>query len=72
MDYKSISFFYMIELNTTYIHYKNKKTYIPLNFCKIQENDVWVKAVIYKPQDNEELFVRTYQEFQEKFIKQTN
>ncbi|MFW2568081.1 hypothetical protein [Aliarcobacter butzleri] len=62
----------MIELNTTYIHYKNKKTYIPLDFCKIQENAIWVKAVIYKPQDNEELFVRTYQEFQEKFIKQTN
>ncbi|RZV19529.1 DUF1653 domain-containing protein [Aliarcobacter butzleri] len=63
----------MIELNTSYIHYKNKKTYIPLYFCKIQENDIWVKAVIYKPQDNEELFVRTYQEFQENLLnKQIN
>ena len=58
----------MIELNKTYIHYKNKKSYITINFCKIQENDVWVKAVIYKPDDCDELFVRTYEEFQEKFL----
>ncbi|OQR40540.1 DUF1653 domain-containing protein [Aliarcobacter cryaerophilus] len=58
----------MIELNKTYIHYKNKKSYITINFCKIQENDTWVKAVIYKPDDCDELFVRTYEEFQEKFL----
>lgn len=58
----------MIELNKTYIHYKNKKSYITINFCKIQENDTWVKAVIYKPDDCDELFVRTYKEFQEKFL----
>ena len=58
----------MIELNKTYIHYKNKKSYITLNFCKIQENDVWVKAVIYKPEDCDELFVRSYEEFKEKFL----
>jgi hypothetical protein len=59
----------MIELNTTYIHYKNKESYITINFCKIQENDQWVKAVIYKPNNCEELFVRSYQEFKEKFTK---
>ena len=59
----------MIELNKTYIHYKNKKLYTPLSFCKIQENDIWVKAVIYKPNDCEELFVRNYKEFKEKFSK---
>ena len=58
----------MIELNKTYIHYKNKKSYITINFCKIQENDTWVKAVIYKPDDCDELFVRTYEECQEKFL----
>lgn len=57
----------MIELNKTYIHYKNKKSYITVNFCKIQENDIWTKAIIYKPKESDELFVRTYKEFEEKF-----
>ena len=58
----------MLKLNQTYTHYKNKQFYITINFCKIQENDIWVKAVIYKPDDCEELFVREYKEFEEKFI----
>ncbi|WP_072679651.1 DUF1653 domain-containing protein [Arcobacter sp. LA11] len=57
----------MIEINKAYIHYKNKKTYIVKDFCKIQENDTWVKAVLYKPDDCDELFVRTLKEFEEKF-----
>jgi hypothetical protein len=71
MDYNPLAFFTMIELNTTYIHYKNHKFYTTLNFCKIQENKIWVNAVIYKPEDCEELFVRTYKEFEEKFKKIT-
>ena len=62
----------MIELNKTYIHYKNKNQYTPINFCKIQENNIWVEAVIYKPNDCDELFVRTYKEFEEKFHKELN
>ena len=58
----------MLELNQTYTHYRNKESYITIDFCKIQENDIWVKAVIYKPIDCEELFVRAYKEFEEKFI----
>jgi hypothetical protein len=51
MGYNPLAFF-MIELNTTYIHYKNKKSYIPINFCKIQENDVWVNNNNqYQPMD---------------------
>lgn len=57
----------MIEKEKTYIHYKNKESYIVKEFCKIQENDIWVKAVIYKPADCEELFVRSLEEFEEKF-----
>lgn len=66
MDYNPLAFFMLI-LNTTYIHYKNNKSYITINFCKIQENDTWVEAIIYKPNDCEELFVRTCKEFEEKF-----
>lgn len=57
----------MIEKNKTYIHYKNKKAYKVIDFCKIQENDIWVKAIIYLPEDSKELFVRSLEEFQEKF-----
>jgi hypothetical protein len=66
MGYNPLAFF-MIELNKTYIHYKNNKPYTTIDFCKIQENDIWTKAVIYKPNDCEELFVRTYEEFESKF-----
>lgn len=61
----------MIQQNKTYIHYKNKQSYIVVDFCKIQENDIWTKAVLYKPADCEELFVRTLQEFEEKFSLKT-
>ena len=57
----------MLQKNKTYTHYKNNQNYIVLDFCKIQENDLWVKAVIYRPEDCEELFVRSYKEFEEKF-----
>jgi len=62
----------MLELNQKYTHYKNNQTYITLDFCKIQENDLWVKAVIYKPEDEDGLFVRSYSEFEEKFIKKSS
>jgi hypothetical protein len=60
----------MIKLNKTYIHYKNKKPYTTLNFCKVQENDIWTEAIIYKPNDCEELFIRTCTEFELKFKKE--
>ena len=74
MDYNPLAFFYfnMIELNTTYTHYKNKESYTTINFCKIQENNLWVDAVIYKPNDWEELFVRSCKEFKDKFSKVNN
>lgn len=57
-----------LKLNHPYVHYKNALTYIPVDFCKIQENDVWVQAVIYKT-TTQELFVRSLKEFQEKFTE---
>lgn len=57
-----------LELNVQYQHYKNGLSYTPINFCKIQENDQWIEAVIYKTTNNE-LFVRTLKEFEEKFSK---
>ena len=56
-----------ISKNTIYKHYKNNHTYEVIDFCKIQENDIWVEAVLYKPTDCNELFVRALKEFQEKF-----
>ena len=55
-----------IELNKEYVHYKNALTYIPINNCKIQENDIWVEAILYKT-DTNELFVRNTKEFEKKF-----
>ena len=56
--------------NEKYIHYKNGLTYIPIDRCKIQENDIWVEAIIYKTA-SQELFVRSEDEFKEKFIKKS-
>lgn len=58
----------MITLKEEYQHYKNGLTYTPIDFCKIQENDIWIEAVIYKTTSNE-LFVRSLKEFESKFLK---
>ena len=53
-----------------FYHYKNLKLYEYLGPCKIQENDEWVEAVIYKEYKSlvdSGLFVRTKKEFLEKF-----
>lgn len=57
--------------NEIYFHYKNKKSYIVLDFGKIQEDDKWVKAVIYKEHDKDkkEKYIRTFSEFSEKFLE---
>lgn len=62
----------MLKINKTYTHYKNNQNYIVLNFCKIQENDQWVKAVLYRPEDEDLLFVRSYEEFNKKFKEKTD
>ncbi len=51
-----------LQLHKEYIHYKNLKTYITIDFCKIQENNTWVK-------DNDEsLYVRSKDEFIKKLV----
>ena len=57
----------MIQKNKIYTHYKNKEDYLVKDFCKIQENDTWVKAVLYSPINESLLFVRNLKEFKEKF-----
>lgn len=57
----------MIEINQVYKHYKNEQSYKVIDFCKIQENDIWVEAVLYKPIESNKLFVRSLNEFKEKF-----
>lgn len=57
----------MLKINQTYKHYKNQESYIIKDFCKIQENDVWVNAIIYTPKNEDKLFVRSEKEFIEKF-----
>lgn len=51
-----------------FTHYKNKKQYKITDSCKIQEDGIWVDAVIYHAISNPKLlFVRTEKEFEEKF-----
>ncbi|PHR70529.1 MAG: DUF1653 domain-containing protein [Arcobacter sp.] len=57
----------MIQKNKIYTHYKNKEDYLVKDFCKIQDNDTWVQAVLYCPVNETLLFVRSLKEFQEKF-----
>jgi len=61
----------MLQRNTVYTHYKNKQDYLIKDYCKIQENDTWVDAVLYSPVNETMLFVRSLKEFQEKFTKKT-
>ena len=56
-----------MENKTIYTHYKNNKDYIIIDYCSIQENDVWVTAILYKEVDGNILFVRSEQEWEERF-----
>ena len=58
----------MIKLNETYRHYKNNKEYVTVNFCKMQSNDEWSDAVVYKGSDDN-LYVRDLKDFADKFTK---
>lgn len=63
-----------LDLNCEYIHYKNRKKYQLLEFEKlrIQENNEWVEAVLYRGKDSRFYFVRSKKEFMEKFIALPN
>ena len=50
-----------------YTHYKNDKDYFIVDYCAIQENDIWITAILYKEVDGNVLFVRSEKEFDEKF-----
>ena len=56
-------------------HYKNKEAYVVVGKCKIQENGIWVDAIIYSQsfkEDKDQLgdqakYVRSEEEFRTKF-----
>ena len=54
-----------------YRHKKNGKIYIVLQYdVKIQENDVWIDAVLYHRQyEQNQLFCRSIEDFKNSFIK---
>lgn len=57
-----------MEINKIFTHYKNKQQYKITDSCKIQEDGIWVDAVIYHAISNPKLlFVRKLDEFNEKF-----
>ena len=60
----------MIELNTLYKHYKTGNDYLTLQFCKMQQNNQWLNAVIYKASyDDGMVYVRELKDFEDKFAK---
>ena len=50
-----------------YEHYKNKRSYIIVNKCLIQEDNSWVEAIIYREFNGEILFCRNLKDFNNKF-----
>lgn len=56
-----------MENKTIYTHYKNGKDYYIIDYCSIQENDVWVTAILYKEVGGNIFFVRSEKEWDEKF-----
>jgi len=60
-----------LELKKPYIHYKNKKTYMPEFLCTIQIDNEWVAAVGYIEMyvETHHPYIRTIDEFNQKFKK---
>ena len=68
MDIKNIQT--NLEPGSIFYHYKNLNPYEYIGPCRIQENNEWVEAVIYKEYKSRVdsgLFVRTKKEFLENF-----
>lgn len=60
----------MIDSNHTYRHYRNGKDYVAISLCKMQQNNEWLQAVIYRPAyDDGMVYVRELKDFLEKFTK---
>ena len=57
----------MSEDKEIYQHYKNKNFYVIEEECKIQENGVWVEAVLYREYGHTTIYCRNKKEFFEKF-----
>ena len=56
-----------VKQNNRYIHYKNKKEYELIDKdIKIQVNNEWVNAILYKDKNGKK-YVRSQMEFFEKF-----
>ena len=67
MDMENIQ---ILEKGSIFYHYKNLNPYEYIGPCRIQENGMWVEAVIYKEYKSRMdsgLFVRTKKEFLENF-----
>ena len=60
-----------IKIGDKFRHYKNGKVYVITNTdVRIQQNDEWLLAIEYRTLENEfPLFVRSREEFEEKFSK---
>ena len=54
-------------LGEQYEHYKTKDLYVPIDLAFIQIDDKWVDAVIYIEVGSGVKYVRTVEEFVEKF-----
>ncbi len=50
-----------------YRHYNNKQLYEIVDYCLIQENDMWCEAVIYQRHSFAPKFCRSAEEFFNKF-----
>lgn len=60
-----------LDLTAVYTHYKKGNEYVIEQFCKIQVDDVWVEGVIYAQRFiYDQKYVRTLEEFKQKFTKQ--
>ena len=58
-------------IENIYKHYKNNKKYKVVNYCRIQENDIWVTGILYKQVDGNVLFVRSEEDFERSFKLKT-
>lgn len=60
-----------LETDAVYVHQGNGNEYVIESYAKIQVDNVWVDAVIYRQRKMYDMkFVRTVTEFKQKFTKQ--
>ena len=56
-----------LKIETLYTHYRKGGNYTILHYAEMQINDEWIESLVYKSLDSGKIYVRSSEDFDNKF-----